>query len=85
MHDHSQAGSSVQELLFDDLQGAQGSRKHAFKQGMASDMLSQGKPISLILAWGGWKSAAFPNITATDLGSAAALEQAFGVYDGEED
>ena len=99
-HDRIKAGTSTQEELFDDLQGSQGSQTfrmvasalclepkwHAFRRGMASDMLSQGRPISIVLACGGWKPTAFLKyVTSADLDSVAAVEQAFAGSDGEGD
>ena len=82
-------GAGPHEPLFPGLQGSKGNTAlkrtaeavglrplwHAFRRGMATDMLSRGDPLAEILLAGGWKSGAFLRyLTRKDLDARVALE-----------
>ena len=92
------AGASLVEPLFHDLQGHAARSAftrvakacgllphwHAFRRGMASDMLAAGCKLHEVLAGGGWRSSAFLRYLHTqDLEDRLALEQAFIASDDE--
>ena len=75
------------EKLFKDLcleLGVGSPGWHAFRRGMASDMLDNGDPLSLILRAGGWRSAAFlVYLSRSSLDKREATEFAFNDSDSE--
>ena len=92
------AGSSPADRLFPALQGSSGRSAfhsvcaavgaetawHAFRRGMARDMLDGGSPLGEILLAGGWRSGAFLRYLArTDLDRRVALDHALADSDEE--
>jgi integrase len=57
---------------------------HAFRRGMASDMLASGSSLSAILRAGGWRSAAFLRyLRSQDLDEREALDFTLAISDPE--
>ena len=93
------AGARPEDPIFADLQGSRGRNAfatvarsiglpahwHAFRRGMASDMLARGDSLYRILSGGGWQSAAFLQyLSSEDVEDRLAMEQAFLMSDEED-